>query len=330
MFFEAFNEKEIPMSSQLNRRGFMKSAAGAGLAAGAAQTTAIAADTPEPERYQEGVSPWPLAINSSTIRPAPLQEKIDAAAETGWDAIELWINDLEGHEKEGGNLKDLGKAIRDKGLFVPNIIGLWNCMPATPEAFEQSLAETRERMRRSAEAGSEFVAAIPAPDRADFDLKWGAECYRRLMEIGKNDYGITVAFEFVGFLKGVYRLGQASAIALDANRRDACLIADTFHLFRGGSGFNAIKHLDGDFIANFHWNDVPGDIPREEQGDEHRVFPGDGVLPLAQVLRDLKAIGYRRTLSLEIFHREYWKQDPKVVAKNGIEKMRANIAAAGV
>jgi 2-keto-myo-inositol isomerase len=51
---------------------------------------------------------------------------------------------------------------------------------------------------------------------------------------------------------------------------------------------------------------------------------------LIQVLKDLKAINYRRTLSLEIFKRDYWKQDPKLVAKNGLSKMRDCIAKAGV
>ncbi len=311
------------MTSQMNRRGFF-----AGVAGGALGASAASAESSP--RYQEGISPWPLALNTSTIRPATLEEKIAVTAAAGWDAIEPWINELEDHEKAGGSLEDLGKEIRDRGLFVANIIGLWDCMPATPEAFEQSLPATRERMRRSAAVGARFVAAIPAPDRPDFDLKWGAHCYRELLRIGREDYGITVAFEFVGFLKGVHRLGQASAIALDANDADACLIADTFHLFRGGSGFDGVQHLQGDFIANFHWNDVLDEVPREQQGDAHRVYPGDGVLPLTQLLKDLKKIGYRRTLSLEIFHREYWKLPAKEVAETGLRKMRENIAAAEV
>ncbi len=314
------------MPSTMGRRGFLQSAtAGAGLA-----VTASTAATAAPERYQEDVSPWPLAMNTSTIRPAPLKEKIRVTAEAGWDAIELWINDLEEHEKNGGDLKALGKEIRDRGMFVPNIIGLWNCMPEGEEAFEKSLEATRRRMRMSADVGSIYVAAIPAPDRPDFDIQWGTHCYRRLLEIGREEFGITVAFEFVGFLKGIYRLGQASAIALDADDYDTCLISDTFHLFRGGSGFKGVRHLDGDFIANFHWNDVPGDVPREEQSDEHRLYPGDGILPLTQLLKDLKTIGYRRTLSLELFNREHWKQDAKAVAETGLRKMRECIAAAEV
>jgi sugar phosphate isomerase/epimerase len=322
----------------VDRRDFLKTAAlGMGAAAGMATAGARAAETPAAvapgKRYQGGVSPWPLALNASTVRPAPLKDKIKAAAETGWDAIELWIDDLEKHEAEGGDLKELAKEIQGLGLFVPNIIGLWDAMPQGQEAFEQSLEKTRERMRRSAAVGSKFVAAIPAPDRADFDLAWGTECYKRLLEIGRKEYGLIVAVEFVGFMKGVHRLGQAVAMAVDTGDPDACLIADTFHLFRGGSGFGGLKHIQGSLIADFHWNDVPGDVPREQQGDEHRIYPGDGILPLQQALRDLKTIGYSRTLSLELFNRAQWeqvKQDPKIVAAEGLRKMRACLEAAGV
>ena len=313
------------MSSEMNRRGFLAAAAGTGVALSAKPALAQ-----EPKRYQAGVSPWPLCINTSTIRPTPFLDKIKIAAETGYDAIEVWINELEEYEEGGGDLKALGQQIKDMGLYVPNVIGLWGAMPEGEEAFEQSLEATRTRMRRCAAVGSEFVAAIPAPDREDFSPEWGVHCYKRLLEIGRNEYGLNVAFEFVGFFKGIHRLGQASAIALDVNDPGACLIADTFHLFRGDSGFKGIRHLDGDFIANFHWNDVPGDVPREEQGDEHRIYPGDGILPLTDVLKDLKTIGYRRTLSLEMFNRDHWAQDPKVVAETGLRKMRECIEKAGV
>jgi 2-keto-myo-inositol isomerase len=313
----------------LSRRKFLLSST---VATGAAMTggSVFSADS-EPEiRYQGNISPWRLVMNTSTIRPTPFEEKLRVIAAAGWDGIEPWINELEEYEAAGGNLKELAQRIKDMGLYVPNIIGLWDAMPPTREAFEASLPATRERMRRSADVGSIHVAAIPSPDREDFDLKWGAEMYRELMRIGREDYGIAVAFEFVGFLKGVHRFGQACAVALDANDDKACLIMDTFHLFRGGSGFNALGLIQNSLIANFHWNDVPGDVPREEQGDEHRLYPGDGILPLGQVLNSLKAIGYDKALSLEIFNREYWKQPPEKVAADGLRKMRDCIAAAEV
>ncbi|MFZ1291221.1 MAG: hypothetical protein WAR79_14085, partial [Melioribacteraceae bacterium] len=65
---------------------------------------------------------WPICLNTSTIRPTTLEEKINAAQKAGYDGIEIWINELEDYESDGGNLKELGIQIKEKGLFVPNII----------------------------------------------------------------------------------------------------------------------------------------------------------------------------------------------------------------
>jgi sugar phosphate isomerase/epimerase len=282
------------------------------------------------KRYQEGESPWPICLNASTVRPTPLLDKIKVTAEAGYDGIELWINELDKYEQNGGNLKELGAQIKELGLFVPNIIGLWDCMPMDDEAFKASLPKTKERMRQSADIGSAHVAAIPVPDRVDFDLKIGTSRYKELLKIGREEYGIISAFEFVGFFKGVYRLGQAAAIALDSNDDDACLIMDSFHLYRGGSGFNGLKHLQGNFIADFHINDVPGDPERTTLGDKHRIYPGDGILPLAQLFKDLKSIAYQGPLSLEIFNEEEYKKDPLLVAQTGKQKIMDLILTAGV
>lgn len=313
------------MANQFTRRAFLHgaSAAGVGLTGMAGQAARAAA----PATYQGGVSRWPICLNTSTIRPTPFEEKIQIAHEAGYDGIEVWVNELEAYEKEVGDLKALGARIRDMGMFVPNVIGLWNCMPDTMEAWEESLVATRERLRMAAAVGSRHVAAIPTPDRADFDLKWGADRYRDLVRIGRDDYGISVAVEFVGFLKGVHRFGQACAIAFDADVPEACVIMDTFHLYRGGSGFEGIRHVRGDLIADFHWNDVPAEPPREQLEDKHRVYPGDGILPLKHVLNLLTEIGYNGPLSIETFNEEHYKQDPRVVAKTALDKTVAIIAS---
>ncbi|MCB9208778.1 MAG: sugar phosphate isomerase/epimerase [Ignavibacteriales bacterium] len=275
-------------------------------------------------------STWPICLNTSTIRPATLEDKINAANKAGYDGIEIWINELEDYEKNGGSLKELGNQILEKNLYVPNIIGLWDCMPMNNNDFLESLPATKERMRRSSDVGSKYVAAIPAPDRPDINYQTLVRRYAELLKIGKEEYGITVAFEFVGFFKGIYQFGHAAGVALDTNNPDACLIMDTFHLFRGDSGFNNMNKINGNLIANFHINDVSNETPREEQGDKHRIYPGDGILPLVQLFKDLKTINYKGTLSLEMFNREHWKQDPYEVAQTGIDKIKKIIELAEV
>ena len=81
-------------------------------------------------------------------------------------------------------------------------------------------------------------------------------------------------------------------------------------------------------MHNFHLNDYPANPPRATIKDENRVFPGDGIAPLTQLFRDLNAIGYRGALSIELFNRQYWSQDPLEIARIGLQKLRAAVRAA--
>ena len=58
------------------------------------------------------------------------------------------------------------------------------------------------------------------------------------------------------------------------------------------------------------------------------MYPGDGVGPVVETLRGLMRNHSSAVLSLELFNPEYWKQDALVVAKTGLEKMRASVAKA--
>jgi sugar phosphate isomerase/epimerase len=101
-----------------------------------------------------------------------------------------------------------------------------------------------------------------------------------------------------------------------------------YHLFKGGSGFTGVKLLGPATIGVFHMNDYPAAPQRPQITDAYRVYPGDGVAPLKELLRDLIHIGYTGALSLELFNRDYWKQDALLVARTGLEKMKAVVTAA--
>ncbi|GMW03904.1 MAG: xylose isomerase [Candidatus Hydrogenedentota bacterium] len=311
------------MSSTMNRRHFLQTGA---LAAGATATVPAMAQSVEQPKYQNGTSPWPLCMNTSTIRPATLEQKVEASAKAGYDAMELWVGDLEEYEKAGNDVKALGQRIKDHGMFVIDVIGLWDCLPPTQEEYDAIMPTTRKRMELSAAVGSKHVATLPLPNRDTFDMAWATEKYRELLNIGRNDYGILPSFEFVSLFKTVFKMGQAACIAIDANDPDASIVADTFHMHKGGGGFEGVRHLDGRFISTFHWNDVAGDLPPAELGDKDRILPGDGILPLKSVLQQLKDIGYTGPISLELFNRTHWEMDPNEVAVLGIESMRKQVA----
>ena len=104
----------------MERRKFIALSAVAGVAASIIPDIATGSQNRD-KRYQKGKSPWPVCLDTATIRPASLKEKVRIAAKSGYDAIEPWDSELQKFEAEGGNLKDLGKEIKDNGLFVPSV-----------------------------------------------------------------------------------------------------------------------------------------------------------------------------------------------------------------
>ncbi len=75
-------------------------------------------------------------------------------------------------------------------------------------------------------------------------------------------------------------------------------------------------------------NDYPTNPPMETIVDADRIYPGDGIAPVGEVLRDLYRPDGTTVLSLELFNPSYWEQDPLLVAKKGLAKMKAAVAAA--
>ncbi|WP_332912261.1 sugar phosphate isomerase/epimerase family protein [Algoriphagus boritolerans] len=172
-----------------------------------------------------------------------------------------------------------------------------------------------------ADLGCPRVAAPAIGTEAPIDLLQAGEKYKRLLDLGRKT-GVMPQLEFWGAFPSFYHLGQAMAVAAAANDQDAKILADVYHLFRGGSGFEGMKMLDGHAIDIFHMNDFPTEIPRTEQQDKDRVFPGDGGAPMQELADTLKSKGKPIILSLELFNPTYYTMDAEYVVKTGLEKMK--------
>ena len=92
----------------MNRRQFT------GLVAAGVAGAALPASAHTPKKWQNKQSLWPLCLDTATIRPQSLEDKIRLAAKHGFDAIEPWEGEIDSYEKGGGDLKDLGKFLKGK------------------------------------------------------------------------------------------------------------------------------------------------------------------------------------------------------------------------
>ena len=272
-----------------------------------------------------------FCLNTSTIRGqnTGLQKSIEIAARAGFDSVELWVQEVKEYKTQNGSLKSLKKFLDDNHITVEDAIGFAPWMVDDEQQRKAGFAQMKEEMELMAELGCKRIAAPSSGVKADaqLDLYKVGERYKQLLDMGRQT-GVMPQLEFWGSSPVFYHFGQALMAAAAANDPDVKILPDVYHLFRGGSGFDCLKMVNGNLIDVIHVNDFPSAIPREQQQDKDRVYPGDGVAPYKQIITDLANMGGTKVLSLELFNLEYWKNDPLTVAKTGLEKMKKVVALA--
>lgn len=272
----------------------------------------------------EALSSFRYSLNTSTIRgqKLSLSEMISVTARAGYDGIELWMMEIDAYLESGKSLPSLKKELTDAGIEAVNAIGFATWMAQDSDKSKQGFEQIEKEMDQLASIGCTRIAAPAIGTVAPVDLIKAGEKYARLLELGRKT-GCMPQLEFWGAFPPFYQLGQALAVAAMANDPDARLLPDIYHLFRGGSGFDGLKLIHGHAIEVFHLNDFPDTIPRTKQEDKDRIFPGDGVAPLADVAQTLKSMGGDgKILSLELFNPSLWAMDADVVAQTGLKKMK--------
>ncbi len=284
-----------------------------------------------------GLSPTSLSasprycLNTSTIRGFGLSilEEIDIAAKAGYQAIEPWVEGIDKYTAEGGSLSDLKKIVLDKGLFVANAIGFFEWIVEDDARRAAGFEEAKRNMDIMNQLGSALIAAPPmgAVDAKRLDLLQVAVRYRELCELG-DEMGVSPMVEVWGFSKTLDHLGEAALVAIESAHPRACILADVYHLYKGGSDYHGLSMLQPSAFPLMHMNDYPAGYPAATITDADRVYPGDGIAPLTDILQTLDGIGFDGILSLELFNESYWKTDPLSVATIGLMKTKAAVLAA--
>jgi sugar phosphate isomerase/epimerase len=291
-------------------------------------------DSTEPNSksaFSEAAKSITFCLNTSTIHGEniPVTEQIKIASKAGYTGIELWVRDVDKYVSGGGKLADLRRQIADAGLQVQSAIAFGEWIVDDEAARKKGLQQCGKDMETIRELGGRRIAAPPtgATKQPGLDLDRAGERYRELIEVGRAR-DVVPQLEVWGFSKNLHRLSQVLYVCASAQHPDACILPDIYHLYKGGSDFSDVHLLPGSRTHVLHMNDYPADPNRETISDKDRVYPGDGVAPIRYALQAMMRNGFAGVLSLELFNRDYWNQDPNIVAATGLAKMKASVADA--
>ena len=146
------------------------------------------------------MSEFIYCLNTSTIRPTPLLEKIEVAGKAGYSAIEPWNDEITAYLEQGGTLPELKRALAGAGLRVASVIALHSWITSDGAEHQRILEECRRRMAQAAELESPYIVASP-PQQA-VDPGRATERFAELLKIG-DEVGVLPSMEFLGFVDGI-------------------------------------------------------------------------------------------------------------------------------
>jgi len=285
-----------------------------------------------PSASTKNAQPFRFSLNTATIRgqKVGIVKEVEIASQAGYAGIEPWMDTIQQYVTGGGSLKDLRQRIADAGLTVEGAIGFPEWIVDDDARRAKGLERAKRELDIVAQLGGKRFAAPPAgaTDLPKLDMLKAAERYRALLEVG-DEIGVVPQMELWGFSKNLNRLGECICVAVESGHPKACVLVDVYHLHKGGSDYHGMHLLNSVAMHVFHMNDFPADPPPEKIDDSYRVYPGDGVGPLPEILRTLRDTGGVKVLSLELFNRQYWAQDPLEVAKTGLAKLKATAEKVG-
>jgi len=287
------------------------------------------APSPGAARQRPAGEPFGYCLNTSTVRGNNLGivGAVEAAAKAGFHGLEPWINELDAYTKGGGTLKDLGKRIADAGLTVEGAIAFNSFLNDDDAQRAASLERLKVDMDKVAQIGGRRIAAPPGNSKVAVSLDNAAKYYVEALEMGEK-MGVQPLLELWGTHPLLGPLKNGIYVTTAAGRADASLLLDVFHLYKSGTPFASLKQINGASLHLMHINDYPQAADAATLNDGSRIYPGDGVAPFRQILRDLRDSGFRGCFSLELFNRDYWTKSADENLKTGLEKIRAVVKQA--
>ena len=213
---------------------------------------------------------------AGTTLDASPADTVSAAAAAGFDASGIWFDPTSWSSA-------VTRAVRHR-LQATGLLAL--------DIEAVIVSAEGDHGERLVEAGVEVGArhvlvASRHPDRSATIERFGDLCDRAA------EGGLTVVLEFLPIFT-VRTLGDALEAARAAARPNAGVLVDTLHLARSGGSPADLGAVDPALLPYLQLADAPTDAPPADglyhEAVHGRLLPGDGGLPLPEVLRAVPGV----------------------------------------
>lgn len=268
-----------------------------------------------------------LGFNEATcMKRSSLQMDLELCERNEYDHIEIRLDMLEDYLKDH-SYSDLRKFFATSHLKPYAFNSIENINFCTAEEWAERVKLFTFACQSAEEISNPYIIMVPTmgPEMVNkTEQEVFADSVESLIKFADiaKPYGVKLAFEPIGDPRWCVRsLKQCWEIVKKIDREDVGIALDAFNLFLHTkmADMDDLDLVPLEKIFVYHIDDCE-DLPLGILDHCHRLFPGDGVIPLERLSRKLKEKGYDQIASIELFRPEYWEMDPADVIRIGKEK----------
>ncbi|MBU6257512.1 MAG: TIM barrel protein [Burkholderiales bacterium] len=232
-----------------------------------------------------------------------LREKVEAIAAAGFDAFELFENDL---LQFSGSPRDVRALAADLGLAIDMFQPFRDFDGARLEQVQRSLDRAERKFDLMGELGTDLLLVCSnVQPEASGDIEQLAEQYAMLAERAQRR-GLRIAYEALAWGRQIKLYAQAWAVVQRVNRPNFGLTLDSFHTLALRDDPAGIARIPAARIFYVQLADAPWVQTDVLSHSRHfRCFPGQGEFDVTGFLGAVLDAGYRGTISLEVFNDEF-------------------------
>jgi 4-hydroxyphenylpyruvate dioxygenase len=251
----------------------------------------------------------------------PLDRKLTAIAEAGFDGVEIFENDLLSSPLAP---EEIRRRAADLGLTIDLFQPFRDFEAVPPEVLARNLrrAEHKFALMERLGAARLLVCSSVSPD-AVADDALAAEQLRLLADRAAG-HGIRIAYEALAWGRHVDDYEHAWRIVEMADHPYLGTCLDSFHILSRGSDPRGIEEIPAEKIFFLQLADAPPLTMDVLQWSRHyRCFPGQGGFDLTALVGHVLRTGYTGPLSLEVFNDVFRQADAGRTARDAMRSLIA-------
>jgi sugar phosphate isomerase/epimerase len=249
----------------------------------------------------------------------PLEAKLKATREAGFNQIMLAARDLVGH---ADGWQAAVAAVKASGLRVTGfqVLRDFEGLSGHLHEYKIDIAKSMLEMCHALDCGVMLMCSSTST-HATSDTEALVKDLRKLAMLA-IPMNIKIAYEALSWGRTINQFPEAWDLVCRADMPNLGLGFDSFHMFATNTPLEDLEMLDPSKIflvqlADFMWNEIKTVEERITTARHFRVFPGEGVHSeaLAALTLKLHELGYRGDYSFEVFNDDYQAMPLESVAK---------------